>query len=48
MHGVSDFNYMEVMMSTDGGIGEELAHKVFKGRKVWGRWKSCGRESCGF
>ena len=23
------------MISTDGGMGEEVAHRVLKGRKVW-------------
>ena len=30
------FNYLGVMISTDGGVGEEVAHRVFEGRKVWG------------
>ena len=30
------FNYLGVMISTDGGRREEVAHRVLEGRKVWG------------
>ena len=30
------FNYFRVMISIDGGMGEEVAHRLLEGRKVWG------------
>ena len=33
---VDKFKYLGVMISTDGGMGEEVAHRVLEGRKVWG------------
>ena len=33
---MDNFNYLEVMISTDGGMREEVAHRVLQGRKVWG------------
>ena len=33
---VDKFKYLRVMISTDGGMGEEVAHRVLEGRKVWG------------
>ena len=30
------FNSVGVMISTDGGMGEEVAHRVLERRKVWG------------
>ena len=38
MQEVDKFNYLGIMISTDGGKGEELAHRVL-GR----RCQSCGR-----
>ena len=29
-------NYLELMISADGGMREEVAHRVVDGRKVWG------------
>ena len=29
------FNYMEVMINTSGGMGEEIAHSGLEGRKAW-------------
>ena len=29
---VDKFNYLGVMISTDGGMGEEVAHRVLEGR----------------
>ena len=29
------FNYLGVIISTDGGMEEEVAHRVLEGRKVW-------------
>ena len=31
---VEKFNYLGVMISTDAGMGEEVAHMVLEGRKV--------------
>ena len=31
---VDKFDYLRVMISTDGGMGEEVAHRVLEGRKV--------------
>ena len=36
MKEVDKFNYLEVMINTDGGMGEEVADRVLEGRKVWG------------
>ena len=36
MQEVNKFNYLGVMLSMDRGMGEEVAHKVLEGRKVWG------------
>ena len=30
------FNYLGVMITIDGGMGEEVAHRVLEGRKVGG------------
>ena len=30
------FNYLGVILSSDGGMGEEVAHRVLEGRKEWG------------
>ena len=32
-----------IMISTDGSMGEKVAHRVVEGRKVWGRWQNYGR-----
>ena len=40
---VDKFNYLEVMITTDGSMGEKVAHRVLEGRKFGGRWQSCGR-----
>ena len=34
MQEVDKFNYLEIIMNTDGGMGEEVAHRVLEGRKV--------------
>ena len=34
MQEVDKFNYLGVMISTDGCMGEEVAHRVLEGRKV--------------
>ena len=36
MQEVDKFNYMGVMISADGGMGEEVVHRVLERRKVWG------------
>ena len=28
--------YLGVMISTEGGMGDEVAHRLLEGRKVWG------------
>ena len=38
-------NYLEVMISTDGGMGEELAHRVLEGRKVRGMMTMLWKEN---
>ena len=32
----NNFNYLGVTISTDGGMGEEVVHRVPGGRKEWG------------
>ena len=34
MQEVDKFKYLGLMISTDGGMGEEMAHRVLEGRKV--------------
>ena len=41
---VNKFNYLGVMISTDGGMGEEVAHRVLEGRKVWGMMAQLWKE----
>ena len=41
MQEVEQFNYFGAMISTDGGIGEEIAHWVLGGRGYGGRGQSC-------
>ena len=36
MKEVDKFNYLGVMISTYSVMGEEVAHRVLYGRKVWG------------
>ena len=36
MQEVDMFNYFGAMISTDGGMVEEVTHRVLEGRKVWG------------
>ena len=36
MQEVDKFNYLGVMISTGGGVWEEMAYMVLQGRKVWG------------
>ena len=36
MQELDKFNYLGVMISTDGGMREEVARRVLDGRKVWG------------
>ena len=36
MQEVDRFNYLGIMISTyHGGMGEEVAHRLLEGRKVW-------------
>ena len=42
---VDKFNYLGVMISTDGGMGEEVAHRVLEGRKVWGTMAKLWKEN---
>ena len=42
---VDKFKYLGVMISTDGGMGEELAHRVLEGRKVWGTMAKLWKEN---
>ena len=39
------FEYLGVMISTDGGMGEEVAHMVLVGRKVWGTMAKLWKET---
>ena len=34
IQGVDKFNYLGIMINVDGGMGEEVAHRVLEGRKV--------------
>ena len=37
MQEVDKFNYLGIMISTDGGTGEEVAHRVLREERFWGR-----------
>ena len=45
MQEVDKFKYFRVMISTDGGRGEEVAHRVLEGRKVWGTMAKLWKEN---
>ena len=42
---VDKFNYLVVMISTDGGMGEEVAHRLLEGRKVCGTMTALWKEN---
>ena len=44
MQEVDEFNYLRVMISTDGGMDEEVAHMVFEGRKLRGTMPKLWKE----
>ena len=44
MQEVGKFKHLGVMISTDGGMGEEVGHRVLEGRKVWGTMAKLGKE----
>ena len=35
LHEVDKFNYLGVMISKDGGMGEEVTHRVLERRRFW-------------
>ena len=39
------FNYLGVMISTNGGMGEEVSHSVLEQRKVWGKLTKLYKEN---
>ena len=45
MQEMDKFNYLGVMISTDGGMGEEVAHRVLEGRKVCGTMAKLWKEN---
>ena len=45
MQEVDKFNYLGVMISTNGGMGEEVAHRVLEGRKVLGMMAKLWKEN---
>ena len=45
MQEADKFNYLVVMINTDGGMGEEVVHKVLEGRKVWGTMAKLWKEN---
>ena len=45
MHEVDKFNYLGVMISTYIGKGEDVAHRVLEGRKVWGTTAKLWKEN---
>ena len=45
MQEVDKFNYLGVMISTDGGMGDEMAHRVLEARKVWGTMENLWKEN---
>ena len=44
MQEVDKFNYLGAMISTDGGMGEEVSHKVIERRKVVGTMAKLRKE----
>ena len=45
MQEMDKFNYFGIMISMEGGIGEEVAHRVPKRRKVWGTQAKLWKEN---
>ena len=45
MQEVDKFNYLGVMIRTDGGMGEEVVHGVLEGRKDWGTMTNLWKEN---
>ena len=45
MQEVNKFDYLEVIISTDGCMGEEVAHRVLEGRNVWGMMTKLWKEN---
>ena len=45
MQEVDKFDYIGVMISMDGGMGEEVAYRVLEGRKVWGTMAELWKEN---
>ena len=45
MQYVDKFNFLGVMISTDGGMGDEVVHRVLEGRKVWGTMAKLWKEN---
>ena len=39
------FNYLGVIIRTDGGIGEEVVHGVLEGRNLWGKMAKLWKEN---
>ena len=42
---MDEFNYLGVMISTDGGMREETAHRVLEGRKICGTMAKLWKEN---
>ena len=40
------FNYLGVMISTDRGVGEEVANRGLREERYGGRWQRCGKRTC--
>ena len=45
MQDLDKFNYLEVMITTDGGIGGEVVHRMLEGRNIWGTLENCGKKT---
>ena len=45
MQEVGKFKYLGVMVSTDGDMWKEAAHRVLEGRKVWGTMAKLWKEN---
>ena len=45
MQEVDKFNCLGVMITSDGGMEEEMAHRVLKGKKFWGTLAKLWKEN---
>ena len=45
MQEVEKFNYLEVMISMDGGVGRKWLVGCLREERYWERWENCGKRT---